>query len=63
MLFWWILDLKKPCFKDGYSRPIDSKESMIPDVKLKKIMQESDAKGLVWYNNWEEIGEGRQYLG
>jgi len=32
---------------------------MIPDVKLKKIMQESDERGLVWYNNWEEIGDGR----
>lgn len=24
---------------------------------------ESEERGLVWYNNWEDIGEGRQYLG
>ena len=36
---------------------------MIPEVQLKKILRESEEKGLVWYNYHEDIGEGRTYLG
>ena len=36
---------------------------MITEQRLKKIVLDSEMNGLVWYNNWEDIGEGRQYLG
>lgn len=42
---------------------MDSEEVMISDNKLRKIISESDTKGLIWYNNYEDIGEDRQYLG
>ena len=50
-------------FKEGCTRPIDSSEVMIPEFKLKKILMESEEKGLLWLNNWEDIGDGRLYLG
>ena len=61
--YFWYLDLRRPCFKEGQSRPVDSDEVMIPENTLKKILRESEEKGLVWYNYQEDIGEGRTYLG
>ena len=42
---------------------MDSKDVMIPENTLKKILRDSEDKGLVWYNYNEDIGEGRTYLG